>query len=142
MTYLKHFKTLTEMSSYKNSDNVVYPYVLLADEGKKLAYASVPEVSKFPLYLYPIGDANYNEDDYIFFQEYAYELLGGHHGSEDGAASSATIPTDTPVYYNNYLVTDIEWCPNTSSYPIFWENSSGENVRRYCDSGSVCNCPF
>ena len=139
MKYLRKFKSESEYQEFKASDVFMKPNVTLITDNKdvKFTFNSI-----FPLYLYPVGDSRYNQDDYTKFDEYAHELLGGSSKWDDGALSDTIIPSDTPIYYDGYLVTNITWCSDSGEKPIFWEQSSGTNKRRYTSSGNECTCPM
>lgn len=139
MKYLRKFKSESEYQEFQASDAFMKPNVTLITDNKdvKFTFDSI-----FPLYLYPVGDSRYNQDDYAKFDEYAYELLGGPNVWGDGALFDAVMPSYAQVYYNDYLVKDISRCPGSSEYLIFWEKSSGTNKRRYTSDGYECICPM
>lgn len=139
MKYLRKLKSENEYQEFQASDAFMKPNVTLVTDSKdvKFTYNSI-----FPLFLYPIGDSRYNENDYTKFDNYAHELLGGEGRWVEGALTEAVIPSSEPVYYDGYLVTNITWCPSHGVSTIFWENSSGTNKRRYTSDGYECTCPF
>jgi hypothetical protein len=139
MKYLRKFKNESEYQEFKASDVFMKPNVTLITDNKdvKFTFNSI-----FPLFLYPVGDSRYNQDEYAKFDEYAYELLGGLDAWEDGALFDAVLPTYAQVYYDGYLVRDISRCPESSQRLIFWEQSSGTKKRRYTASGHECICPM